>query len=211
MAAARKPQPLVYEPKKRPRQARAQATFDALVDAAARVLVRRGYAGTTTNHIAEAAGVGVASLYEYFPGKDAVIAQVAERIVARVMTRLAASMGRILDAAPDDGVRLWIDAVYETLLAEKALVAVFVYQVPYTNRLPAIRAIMPALVQFSEAARQRAGARVRLPPSRASLYLLINLVAATILQLVLEPPDDVTAGELLAALSARVQQWLEGK
>ena len=57
MARARKPQALVHEPKKLPRQQRAQATFDALVDATARVLVRRGYAGTTTNHIAEAAGV----------------------------------------------------------------------------------------------------------------------------------------------------------
>lgn len=211
MARARKAQALVHEPKKLPRQQRAQATFDALVDATARVLVRRGYAGTTTNHIAEAAGVGVASLYEWFPGKDALVAQVAGRVVTRVMQRLSTAMAGILAGDDTDAARRWIDAVYETLLAEKALVAVFVYQVPYTNRLPAIRAIMPTLVQFSEAARGRAGARVKMPPSRASLYLLINLVTATILQLVLEPPDDVSAEDMLGELAARVQAWLEGR
>jgi len=52
---------------------------------ARRLLPELGYAGTTTNHIAERAGVNVASLYEYFPGKDAIVAQVAERLVERVL------------------------------------------------------------------------------------------------------------------------------
>ena len=54
-------------------QRRAQLTFDALVEACARLLPELGYAGVTTNHVAEAAGVGIASLYEYFPGKDAIV------------------------------------------------------------------------------------------------------------------------------------------
>jgi AcrR family transcriptional regulator len=62
-----------------PRQARSEATVDAIVDAATRILAKRGYLGTTTNHIAERAGVSIGSFYEYFRNKDAVVRAVLEK------------------------------------------------------------------------------------------------------------------------------------
>jgi AcrR family transcriptional regulator len=44
--------------------------FETLLEAAAPVFVREGYARATTNRIADAAGVSVGSLYQYFPSKD---------------------------------------------------------------------------------------------------------------------------------------------
>ena len=51
-------------PRKLPAQRRSQQTFDAIVEAGTQLLPLLGYAGTTTNHIAERAGVNIASLYE---------------------------------------------------------------------------------------------------------------------------------------------------
>jgi AcrR family transcriptional regulator len=65
--------------RRRPRQARSHMTVTSLLDATARVLVRRGYAACTTNLVAEVAGVGIGSLYEYFPNKEALVAALAER------------------------------------------------------------------------------------------------------------------------------------
>ena len=45
-----------------PTQSRSQATYDSIVDAAARLLERHGYAALTTNHVAEAAGVAIGLL-----------------------------------------------------------------------------------------------------------------------------------------------------
>lgn len=198
------------EPRKLPLQQRSQATFDAVVEACARLLPELGYAGITTNHMAETAGVGVASLYEYFPGKDAVIAQVAARLVQRVMTRLGVVMTTLLQAEPEARpMRQWMQAIYDTLQKEKKLVAVFVYQIPYTNQLPVIKGLRPLLMQFSQSARQHAGARIPVPPSQASLLLINNLVSSTLLQLLLDPPEDVSRDEVLDALSLRVESWLE--
>jgi AcrR family transcriptional regulator len=72
-------------PRKLPRQARSQATVDALLDATAQVLVERGYARTTTNAVAERAGVSVGSLYQYFPNKDALVAALHDRHVQGVL------------------------------------------------------------------------------------------------------------------------------
>jgi AcrR family transcriptional regulator len=67
-----------FRPRKRPVQARSQRTVDVVLKAAAQVFARRGYAGATTNHIAERAGVSVGSLYEYFPSKDALLVALLE-------------------------------------------------------------------------------------------------------------------------------------
>jgi AcrR family transcriptional regulator len=178
------------------------------VDACTGLLPELGYAGTTTNHIARRAGVNVASLYEYFPGKDAVVAQVAERLVQRVLARLAQGVPRVMGARADDAVRLWIELIHDTVARERKLVSVFLYQVPYTNQLEPIQAIGGRLLGFSQQVRARAGGFVRADFSDAALHLLINLVTSTILQSVLDPPADVSRRELLAELTRRVEEWV---
>jgi AcrR family transcriptional regulator len=59
-------------PRKMPTQDRARETVRAILEAAAYILARDGWAKATTNHIAERAGVNIASLYQYFPSKEAI-------------------------------------------------------------------------------------------------------------------------------------------
>lgn len=75
-------------PRKMPQQRRAQATVETLLQATARVLLAKGWAGTTTNHIALRAGVSVGTLYEYFPGKEALVAALVERHLNEAEARL---------------------------------------------------------------------------------------------------------------------------
>jgi AcrR family transcriptional regulator len=62
-----------------PRQARARATVDAILIAAAHILKTEGVERVTTNRVARLAGVSVGSLYQYFPNKQAVLAALQER------------------------------------------------------------------------------------------------------------------------------------
>src|SRR5690348_14918577 len=66
-------------PRKTPRQERSRDTVEALLQATTDILVRDGYAKLTTNRIAERAGVNIASLYQYFPGKEAIVAELRRR------------------------------------------------------------------------------------------------------------------------------------
>lgn len=71
-------------PRRAPRQARARQLVDALVEAAAQLLVERGYGGASTNALAERAGVSVGSLYQYFTGKADLFRELTKRHQAEV-------------------------------------------------------------------------------------------------------------------------------
>jgi AcrR family transcriptional regulator len=62
-----------------PMQARGQATFERILDATAEVLEKVGIESLTTNLIARTAKVNVATLYQYFPNKQAVLLALYKR------------------------------------------------------------------------------------------------------------------------------------
>jgi len=70
MRKRRKP---LISPRKEPRQIRSARLVADILEAAARVLAREGAHGFTTARVAEAAGISVGSLYQYFPNKEAIL------------------------------------------------------------------------------------------------------------------------------------------
>lgn len=75
-------------PKKQPQQARSIATVAALVEAATYILSRGGLAGFTSNRVAERAGVKIASFYQYFPNKEALLFHIVQRTWDEQLARL---------------------------------------------------------------------------------------------------------------------------
>ena len=75
--------------RKKPRQARAEATIAAIVEAAAQIVERDGDEAATTAAIAERAGVSIGTLYQYFADRDAVLAAVIRRDRARMSAEIA--------------------------------------------------------------------------------------------------------------------------
>ncbi|WNE94365.1 TetR/AcrR family transcriptional regulator [Streptomyces luomodiensis] len=67
------------QPRKQPRQARAELTRQRILTAAAHVFAEYGYAAGTTNRIAERARVSIGSLYQYYPNKDAILVELLTR------------------------------------------------------------------------------------------------------------------------------------
>ncbi|MEN7536999.1 TetR/AcrR family transcriptional regulator [Aurantiacibacter sp. DGU5] len=53
--------------------------MDAILEATTHIVLRHGYEGMTTNHVAERAGVSIGSLYQYFPSKEALVAAVLQK------------------------------------------------------------------------------------------------------------------------------------
>jgi AcrR family transcriptional regulator len=67
--------------RREPKQQRSRQTVDAVLEAVQLVVKRHGTQAVTTNRIAEAAGVSVGSLYQYFPDKRAIFTALHDRHV----------------------------------------------------------------------------------------------------------------------------------
>lgn len=127
----------------KPRSAVGTEIIESILVAAELVIEEVSLEKLTTNRIAERAGVSVGSLYQYFPNKHAVLAELARRLERRTQDRLVAILrdatssslplvaASIVDAMLDDlgGLalrrallqevpRLWIASVSQQVDAE---------------------------------------------------------------------------------------------
>ncbi len=109
------------DPRKRPRQARSAATFEAILEAAARFLESLGFAGFNTNAVAELAGVSIGSLYQYFPSKDALIVELIRRERTKLSNHIVEAVQQHEVAGLKEKLRLIIQAAVQHQLSRPQL------------------------------------------------------------------------------------------
>jgi AcrR family transcriptional regulator len=85
--------------RREPKQQRSRETVEVVLEAVRHVLRRHGAEAITTNRVAEAAGVSIGSLYQYFPEKQAIFMALHDRhvdsvrhVIERTMTTTSASL-----------------------------------------------------------------------------------------------------------------------
>jgi AcrR family transcriptional regulator len=101
-----------------PRQARGAATFNAILDATGRLLDEAGPEMVTTNLVAEIAGVNIATLYQYFPSKEAILLALFKRDTdarSELVTKRFEGLGEA-----DDWRERWVGVVDEVLRQRRA-------------------------------------------------------------------------------------------
>jgi AcrR family transcriptional regulator len=129
---ARKP---ATKPRKHASQERSRATVDALIEATARILVREGFDSASTNRIAEQAGVSVGSLYQYFPGKEALVAAVIARHKQDLMRVVRGVLAEAEGLPLKQAVRKMVTAGVEAHSHDPKLHRVLAEQMPRTGKL----------------------------------------------------------------------------
>src|SRR3954468_7311603 len=93
-----------------PRQALQERVAEAILDAAARVLLARGEQASM-NDVAAAAGVARATVYRYFPNRQSLLDELAESAARSAGERRAAA--RIDEIAVADGITRAIRALVD--------------------------------------------------------------------------------------------------
>lgn len=123
------------KPKKVATQARSRATVDALIEATARILVREGFDKASTNHIAEVAGVSVGSLYQYFPGKEALVAAVMERHQQDITHTVRGGLADLFALPVEQAMRELVAIAVKAHRVDPALHRVLAEQIPRVGKL----------------------------------------------------------------------------
>ncbi len=202
MSPERTPEDLALRPKKLPRQARARATFDAIVESAARLLATEGYAAVSTNHVADVAGVSIGSLYEYFPNKQAIVATAIARTMTDIAAEVSASMRVALSIheQPRGGIDYWMRAMTEALEKRGALLRVALREVPFLWSIAEVRDLSETLQHIAREGGHKSQRVVHFDDREASTYLLMTMVWSAILQSVLYRPAHLSRERLTRTL-----------
>jgi AcrR family transcriptional regulator len=134
------------KPRRKPSQARARMTTGAIQDAFVLALMESGYERASMREIASIAGVGLGTLYLYFPNKDSIAAVT----VHSWMRRHAQLMKSAMTERPDSTLRERADAMVRAcagelfsqparwralLILERRLTAPEVYQAVYRQHV----------------------------------------------------------------------------
>ena len=186
------------KPRKRPAQARSRATVEAILVAAAKVLQRQGYAATTTDRIAERAGVSVGSLYQYFPNKDAILVALTERHIdagfALVRELLATALADV--QALESLLRRFIIAMIGLHEHEPELHRVLFEEAPLPSSLR--RQLRKRENEFATevCGLLEAHPDVRMKDPKLSAYVLVQTVDALVHNFILHPPEGIDADSL---------------
>lgn len=164
----------------RPLQRRSLATVDVILEAAAQVLEIAGEPGFNTNAIADRAGVGVGSIYRYFPDKHAILVEMGRREMALVGAQLRIDPAPKPDrVAPDrQAIRTFLRAFGERTRARRVVVLALLGQLSAEE-------LQTAFAQAEAGMASRSAA----PLDRLQLFVLSRALLGAMRAAVLEDAD----------------------
>ena len=161
----------------------------AILEASTRVFVRDGYARATTNRIAQAAGISVGSLYQYFPGKDALAVALLRRHRARILETVARYLGDIDEASLEVRVRELVRAMLEAHGLDPGLHRVLIEHVLRTSARAEMIGfedrVEAVIVEKLRSARED----IRVTDLELAAFLLVRVVMAITHAAVVDRPE----------------------
>lgn len=203
---ANKPANSLYSLRKTPKQARAKATVEAVLDAGARILVEDGYAASNTNRIAETAGISIGSLYEYFPGKEAIFAELRRREGMKTYHQL---MKEPRPTTPDTALPHLATTYIARFRDDRELLVALENEVPRFTIAELEQAVMDDFMPLSDAFLVEH--REQLKPDNSVPFIsefLVRTVCSIIMDYAKFSPEHLGRPELAEAIVEMVGGWL---
>jgi len=196
-------------PRKTPRQLRSQATVEAIVEAAAQVFERYGYAAATTNRIAARAGVSIGSVYQYFPNKDAILVALVRRHLTEGTAALWPQVERLRAGAPIEEVLAdVVEAMVSLHASTPRLHRVLFEETPLPESLRSeLDALEDTLVEvLANSLKTQPDIAIRDPNMAARIA--VNSIESLTHRLVLRPLENATTESIVNEITMLVRAYL---
>lgn len=181
---------------------------EMLMRAATRVLIRDGYEALTTNRVAEAAGASVGSLYQYFSGKQQLVAALLSQHVERTMQQFRQAVPELMHAPPQRAARRFVELAVASHRIEPELHRVFFEQLPRVSDFAQLEAALNEGLTLVEAY-LRAHAHEITPQDHAlTAFLVVNTVESLTHSAVLTRPDLLSSDAFVDEVTQVVLGYL---
>ncbi len=194
---------------RKPQQSRSKATVDAIIDAGFIALSRHDFAGTTTRHIADIAGISVGSLYEYFENKQAIYKAMNRHLTDEIVRMIRELTPRLVKADIRTLVLLLLTEFRELLNRNDGR---YLKYASYSMQAEQRRQLQPIEKLLGELAMQYVMHHpelIRLRRLPTMNYIFINGGIFTVVRYLSEPSPNISFEELAQGLADMVASYSE--
>jgi AcrR family transcriptional regulator len=195
-------------PRKQPRQARSKATVDTILEATARVLIKHGYDGLTTNAVAVAAGVSIGSLYQYFPNKEALVAGLIARHGDEMHASVEKELVRVAALPMKQAVRAMIELTIRAHAIEPELHRVLLEQVPRVGKMARVKELQMITMQLVANLLVARRNELAIGDPEIAAFLLVSAVEAVAHRAALFAPQHLQDPKLIDEATTMVTRYL---
>jgi AcrR family transcriptional regulator len=204
------PKKELLDPRKMPSQVRSRKTMTAIYDAAAYIFAETGYAEATTDQIAQKAGVSIGTLYNYFPGKEAILHGLWEKHMQEIKT---------LTQQVDQDIRKqgFVDRsiipgllylILELVSHERIQNRLFISQVGLPDTFIQKRMELRLYMESAMEAIFRDFVNVRIKNSKVGVHILWATVMAVIHDYILSDSEEIKPEELIDELGDMMGRYV---
>jgi AcrR family transcriptional regulator len=196
-------------PRKQPQQARSRATIDVILTATARILVKEGFDRASTNRIAEAAGVSVGSLYQYFPSKEALVAALIQRHTEEMTAEISSALERVGKLPLAQAVREMVELMLRAHAVDPELHKVLIEQVPRVGRLERLHDVEANISGLVRAYLELHRSELRVENLDLAAFVVVTTVEALTHSATLYYPARLKDAPLCDEITALVVRYLQ--
>jgi AcrR family transcriptional regulator len=196
------------DPRKLPRQERSRVTVDALLTAAAHILVESGYERASVNRIARRAGVSIGSLYQYFPTKDALVAAVIRRHSGQMIASFEKDLADAATLPLHLAVREVVRRAFTAYAVDPRLRKVIVTEVPRVETFLESREFDERILLILRGYFAFHAALMRPTNHELAARIVLCAVEAVVQRFALDHPEALGSDELVDEVSALVLGYL---
>lgn len=197
------------ERRKQPRQTRAKATVERILEATRALIAEEGFSAVGTAAIAARAKVNIASLYQYFPNRETILLGLYEDAANDGAQKLNALAMKIVH----DDLNIVVPKILKLILVHYEQNATVLLRM--ANEVPEIRRatrIVPFERMISSTIRlyllQHPEFRSHDTPRH--LFFLENLVVSNLTRFASDPPPNVSRNDFLNHLARTIIAYLKG-
>jgi AcrR family transcriptional regulator len=184
-----------------PRQSRARASVDAILEATEQLLRDEGFARTTTNRIAARAGVNVSLVYRYFAGKEAIVGALVERTAEATFVAVRDALTEHASSPVEVALRAMLVALVDTPGLHPEVHRQLVEHVDLTRRRDVIHDLRARAGRvFRAFLRQRAREVGTLADREATVFVLEHVVESGAHASAFYRPKGISKDRALEAL-----------
>lgn len=184
-----------------PSRNRGQMTVDCILQATEQIIREQGNTDTTTNKIADRAGVSISSLYQYFSNKDAIFLALYFRASGEVSKVLRRKTIEFVDKPIDEALSLLVDIALDVFEEHQYSLIHLSEQVPNLRAEIGHNALGKLIYEGSRMYMERHFSDADFEDAEVIYYFLQSTVFSAIRNYLLAQPENISRERFKKELS----------